>query len=67
MTDIFKELKTDMINIPPIEVIPHKNNKCKHADIVASQLKLFFIHYTPENNLRQRWFLVQVYLEDTFD
>ena len=37
VTDIFKEFDTGMTNIPPIEVIPHENNKCKYTDIVASQ------------------------------
>ena len=67
MTDIFKEFKTDMTNIYPIEVIPHENNKCKHTDIVSSQSKLFFIKYTPENTLRQRWYLVSVDLEATLE
>ena len=52
VTDIFKQFKTDMTNIPPIEVIPHENSGYKHADIVASQQNLFFIRYTPENTLR---------------
>ena len=67
ITDIFKEFNTDMTNIPPIEVISHENNECKHVDIVASQSKLFFIKYTPENTLRQRWYLVQVDLEATLE
>ena len=49
--DIFKEFETDITNIPPIEVISHESNGCKHADILALQLKLFFIKYTPENTL----------------
>ena len=40
VTDIFKEFETNMINIPPIEVIPHENTECKHADIVASQIEV---------------------------
>ena len=67
MIDIFKEFKTDMTNIPPIEVIHHENNECKHADIISSQSKLFFIKHTPENTLRQRWYLVQVDLEATLE
>ena len=54
-----------MTNIPSIEVIPHENNECKHANIVASQSKLFFIKYTPENTLRHCWYLVQVDLKAT--
>ena len=56
-----------MTNIPPIEVIPHENNEFKHADIVASQSKLFFIKYTPKNTLRQRWYLAQVDLQPTLE
>ena len=67
MTDIFKEFKTDMTNIPPIEVIPHENNECKHTDIVSSQSKLFYIKYTPKNIVRQCWYLVQVDLEATLE
>ena len=51
ITDIFKEFETNMTNIPPIEVIPHESNECKHTDTVASQSKLFFIKYTPDNAL----------------
>ena len=40
ITDIFKEFNTDMTNITPIEVIPHENTECKHADIVASQIEV---------------------------
>ena len=67
MTDVFKEFDTDMTNIPPIEVIPHENNECKHIDIVASQSKLFFIKYTPESTLRQRWYVMQIELEATLE
>ena len=65
MIGIFKEFETDMTNIPPIEIIFHESNGCKHANILASQSKLFFIKYTLENILRQRWYLVQIYLETT--
>ena len=65
MIDIFKEFETDITNIPPIEIISHESNGCKHANILASQSKLFFIKYTLENTLRQRWYLLQVYLETT--
>ena len=67
ITDIFKEFKTNMTNIPPIEVIPHESNECKHTDIVVSQSKLFFIKYTPDNALCQRWYLVQVDRESTLE
>ena len=65
MTDIFKVFNTDMTDIPLIEVLSHENSECKHADIVASQSKLLFIKYIPENILRQHWYLVQVDLEAT--
>ena len=67
VTDIFKEFKTNMTNIAPIEGILHENNECKHADIVASQSKLCFIKYTTENTLRRCWYLVQIYLEVSLD
>ena len=65
--DIFKEFETDMTNIPPIEVIPHENSGCKHADIVASQSKFFLIKCTSENTLRQCWYLVQVDIDATME
>ena len=65
MTDIFKEFKTDMTNIPQIEVILHENDECKHTDIVSSQSKLFYIQYTPKNIVCQCWYIVQVDLEAT--
>ena len=67
MIDIFKEFETDMTKIPPIEVIPHENNECTHVNTLALQSKLFFIKYTPENTLRQRWYLMQVDLEATLE
>ena len=67
MIDIFKEFETDITNIPPIEIISHESNGCKHANILASQSKLFFIKYTLENTLRQRWYLMQVDLEATLE
>ena len=67
VTDIYKAFENDMTNILLIKVIPHENNGYKHADIIASQSKLFFIKYTPENTLRQRWFLVQVDLKATLE
>ena len=67
MTDIFKVFNTDMTDISLIEVLSHENNECKHDDIVALQSKLFFIKYTPENTLRQRWYLVQVDLVATLE
>ena len=65
VTEIFEEFKTDMTNIPPAEIITQERNGCTHAHIIASQSKLFFIKYTTENTILQRWCLVQVDLEAT--
>ena len=65
VTEMFEEFKTDMTNIPPTKIITQERNGCTHADIIASQSKLFFIKYIPENILRQRWYLVKVDPEAT--
>ena len=58
--DLFKESETAITKLPPTEIIPKDSNICTKEDILASKHKLFFIKYTPEHTLRQRWYLVQV-------
>ena len=65
--DIFKECKTDTSNIPPTETLTQDRHKCTHDEIIASKHKLFFIRYTPEHTLRQRWYLVQVDMDASLE
>ena len=67
VTEIFNENGTDLDNVPPIEVTTVHKERCTHADIMNSKHKLFFIKYTPEQTLRQRWYLIQVDLETTLE
>ena len=60
VTEICAEFRTDMGKLPPIELISHEKDGCKHSDIIASKSKLFFIKYTPDHTLCQCWYLVQV-------
>ena len=67
VSDIFKDFKTNMTNIPPIELIYHNDNRCKHTNTVALQSKLFFNKTTLDNTLRQRWYLMHIDLDDTLE
>ena len=67
VSDIFEEFKTNMTNIPPIELIHHNDNRCKHTNTVALQSKLFFNKTTLDNTLRQRRYIVHVALDATLE
>ena len=66
-SDIYKENNTDPDKAPPTEIISNPEKGCTRADIVVSKHKLFFIKYTPDHTLRQRWYSVQVDLEATLE
>ena len=44
---------------------PKNHQPTIHQDITTSKDKLFFVHFTPANTLRKRWYLVQVNIQDT--
>ena len=65
--EICREFDTNIDSLPPTELISHKRDGCKHKHIVASKSNIFFIKYTPEHTLHQRWYLIQVDLKTSLE
>ena len=55
--------KTSVAHIPPIETEFDQKAGCSHSDI-ANSASNFFVRYTHDNTLCERWYLVQVDLDE---